>query len=364
MNSVVRLFYTLIQISLGHRGISDFNPTVKQWYALFHLAKMQTLVGVLYVGIKRLDSTQLPPKELLFKWYALYNTIISSNKTVNKKAIELQQRFFNDGFKNVVMKGQGIAMLYDVPLARNCGDIDFWFEGDRAKIVSYIQPQCEEKRVVYHNINYSASKDVPVEIHFTPSWMFSYFTNRKLQKFFSQSINPFSCSSVDLPDNAGNLKIPSLSFNRVFILVHIYRHLFGEGIGLRQVMDYCYVLKQGFTETEREETLKVLRNLKMLNFTKGIMFILHNVFGLEEKYLLTAPDVKHGQFLLAEIMRAGNFGHYDKTISTTESDSMLSLFIKRSKRNLRFISYYPSEVVWCPLFKMWHFCWRKYHGWL
>ena len=364
MSPTVKLFYTLIQISLKGQNVKSFAPTPKQWQLLFNLAKKQTLLGVLYRGIKCLETSQLPPRDLLFKWYAFYEIIVKNNRDVNKKAVELQQHFWNDGFRNVVMKGQGIAMLYDEPLARNCGDIDFWFEGDRMTILNYILPQCPEERIVYHNINYSASKDIPVEVHFTPSWMFCYFTNRKLQKFFKNSTGSLFNHYVELPEQAGRLSIPPLAFNRVFILVHIYRHLFGEGIGLRQVMDYYYVLRQGFTEEERIETLSVLKNLKMLNFTKGIMFILKNVFGLEEQYLLTEPDAKHGKFLLSEIMRAGNFGHFDKTLTTTANDSALTLFIKRSKRNLRFISYYPSEVIWCPLFKIWHFCWRKYHGWI
>ena len=42
---------------------------------------------------------------------------------------------------------------------------------------------------------------------------------------------------------------PSLAFDRVFILLHAFQHLCGHGVGLRQLMDYYYVLKQSF-ETE------------------------------------------------------------------------------------------------------------------
>ena len=364
MSVNIKLFYSLIKISLHQHNDIEFAPSADQWHHLYYLGKKQTLLGVLYSGLKCLGPSQLPPKDLLFKWYAETQQISLENAKLNQKAISVQKIFREYGFQNVVLKGQGIATLYDCPLCRKSGDIDLLLAGGRKKILSFVLPLCPNEHVLYHHIGYSLVKDVDVEVHFTPSWMFCYFTNRKLQKFFKNSTGSLFNHYVELPEQAGRLSIPPLAFNRVFILVHIYRHLFGEGIGLRQVMDYYYVLRQGFTEEERIETLSVLKNLKMLNFTKGIMFILKNVFGLEEQYLLTEPDAKHGKFLLSEIMRAGNFGHFDKTLTTTANDSALTLFIKRSKRNLRFISYYPSEVIWCPLFKIWHFCWRKYHGWI
>lgn len=363
MRSTLELFFTLIQISLSRQNIPNFSPSGKEWEALFALAKKQTLVGVLYEGIQCLNEKQLPPKNLLFNWYMMVETIKKNNMLYNRRAVDLQQHFLHDGFRNVVMKGQGIATLYTHPILRICGDIDFLFEGNRKSIIAFIKLLCPTERIVYHNISYSASKDIPVEIHFTPSWMFSYFTNKRLQRF-SASFPSLYENMVKLPEDTGELFVPPLAFNRVFILVHIYRHLFGEGIGLRQVMDYYHVLHQGFTEDERKDTLRTLKELKMLRFTQGIMYILKTVFALEEQYLLIEPDDKHGKFLLSEIIRAGNFGHYDKTITTTAKDSMLALFYKRTKRNLRFLSYYPSEVIWCPLFKIWHFCWRKYHGWI
>ena len=36
--------------------------------------------------------------------------------------------------------------------------------------------------------------------------------------------------------------IPTVEFNIIFQLTHIYSHLMNEGIGLRQLLDYYYVL--------------------------------------------------------------------------------------------------------------------------
>ena len=40
----------------------------------------------------------------------------------------------------------------------------------------------------------------------------------------------------------GEIAIPTVEFNIIFQLTHIYAHLMNEGIGLRQLVDYYYVL--------------------------------------------------------------------------------------------------------------------------
>ena len=152
---------------------------------------------------------------------------------------------------------------------------------------------------------------------------------------------------------------PTLAFNRVYILVHIYRHLFHEGIGLRQLLDYYFVLHQGFTEEERTETMRTLRSLRMERFAAAVMWMLQEVYGMEDRYLLTAPNEKEGSFLLSEIMLAGNFGHYDERIKRVANESAFHTFYRRVARNFRFVRSYPSEVLWSPLFKLWHWAWRR-----
>ena len=155
------------------------------------------------------------------------------------------------------------------------------------------------------------------------------------------------------------LPVPNLAFNRVYILVHIYRHLFAEGIGLRQLLDYYFVLCQGCTEAERAETMRVLRSLKMKRFAGAVMWVLKEVYGMDDRYMLTAPDEREGRFLLSEIMMAGNFGQYDERLQHDRGESALHWGLRKVKRNFRFVRCYPSEVLWSPVFKLWHFFWRK-----
>ena len=368
-------------------------PTAEEWQELYSLAQKQTLVGIAFRGVEQLPAEQRPPKSLLMQWMMATERIKAMNADLDRKALAVANKFLEEGFPGVVLKGQGIAKLYrethpnppckgeDAGIAENPseedfkdnlssfishlssyrtpGDIDIWLQGGREKILGYVRGMVPDCKPVYHHVDFPVVDGLDIEVHFTPSWMNSPVTNRRLQRFFRNEQN----SESDVRSSAySELPVPSLAFNRVYILVHIYRHLFGEGIGLRQLLDFYFVLCQGFTGEEREETMRTLRSLKMQRFTAAVMWVLQAVYGMDSRYLLTEPDEREGRFLLDEIMLAGNFGHYDERIKRVANESALQVFVRRVMRNFRFVRSYPSEVLWSPFFKLWHYFWRKKHS--
>ena len=96
-------------------------------------------------------------------------------------------------------------------------------------------------------------------------------------------------------------------------LVHIHHHLFYEGIGLRQLMDYYFLLQKtsdGSTFSINRSK-KVIHQLGLDRFSCALMYVLQVVFGLERNKMLWSPSKKDGIFLLNEIMCSGNFGQVD-----------------------------------------------------
>ena len=351
--TIVELFFHLIRCGMGKAKELPRTPGVQEWDELFSIAKKQTLAGIAFAGIEKLPQEQRPPKTVLLQWYNLATLIKKINADLNRKCAIVSGKFKSESFANCILKGQGLAQLYPDPTLRTPGDIDIWLMGEREEILGYVRRHVPNCKPVYHHVDFPVVKDVDIEVHFTPTWMNSPVTNRRLQKFFrEQSSFSFSSSSKALPT-------PDLAFNRVYILVHIYRHLFAEGIGLRQLLDYYFVLCQGFTEEEREETMRALRALKMQRFATAVMWVLQQVFGMDSRYLLTAPNEQEGRFLLSEIMLAGNFGQYDERVQHVKGESRLHWGLRKVVRNFRFVRSYPSEVLWSPLFKLWQFFFFK-----
>lgn len=391
------LFFELLQVAIGNKKELSQTPTIEEWNRLYLLAQKQAMVGIAFRGVEQLPEMQRPPRMLLMQWYISTERIKTMNAELNQKALSVANKFLKDGFRSVILKGQSIAKLYsfcnngDEGKIYNCrleetcglqprvvdfigeyrtpGDIDIWLEGDRKKILNYVRHHALDCNPVYHHVDFSLGDGTDVEVHFIPSWMYSPVTNYRLQRFFKKQTEhggifsppPQKQENYEYLDSCeySELPAPDYSFNRVYILVHIYRHLFHEGIGLRQLMDYYFVLLQGFTEKERVETVRILHSLKMERFAAAVMWILQEVFKMDSSYMITIPNEREGQFLLSEIMLAGNFGQYDVRLRREKENSSLLWVLRKLKRNFRFVRSYPSEVLWSPFFKLWHYFWRK-----
>lgn len=361
VSRITNLFFELIQVSIGTKEGFDEGPSGKDWTLLFDLAGKQSLTSILIEGINKLPTPlQSINKALLLEWIGLNQLTISQNRVQNERAGELCKLFNDGGYRCVILKGQGTALYYEHPEYRQCGDIDVWVEGDRDEILDYLR---HKGYIIGHvDIKHSDAEifeDVPVEVHFQPSWMYCPSTNKKLIDYFDNK----SDSQFSNRDEKAGFTHTTIGFDLVYSMVHIYRHIFSEGIGLRQLVDYYYILKHS-SEEQRKDAFKVLKSLKMQSFVGGIMWILKTCFGMKEEYILCLANERHGQFLLSEIMTAGNFGHYDERTKQISKDKKFERGFVQFGRNLRFVSYYPSEVLWSPFWKLWHWCWRKKMGYL
>lgn len=354
------LFFELIQVAVGTRERLSRVPDTHEWETLLELARQHTLEGVMLDGVERLPREQMPDLDMKLDWIGETMFIEEENKVKNRRTEKIVRLLKKDGFECVVLKGQGLAQLYPNPLRRMSGDIDVWITShSRDEVVKYLKGKGFDGRVVYHNVPVHCFKKTEVEVHFTPSWMNSWFENRKLQHWFGMMKDKTEVTTLSTGEQ---IPVPCEAFNLVFVLQHIYRHLFGSGIGLRQLMDYYYVLRQLKDKREKINVVETLRSLNMMKFTSAVMWVLKEVMGLSEEWMLCGPNEKEGRWLLSEILLAGNFGHYDDRISIPNNETKIHSFLRITKQNIRLLGHYPEETIWNPAYRAWHYCWRKVKG--
>ena len=358
------LFFELLRIALGRQEKLSRTPSEQEWSDLYEMAKEQTLLGVLYEGLCRLSSDQKPPHQLLINWHASVQKIILDNKRLNHDTVWVSQRWQKLGYRNVILKGQGNALLYPDPKMRIPGDIDIWLDGDRREIAAYIRSHFPKLEVTRIEMEFPVRKDTPIEVHFLPSFLYNPFTDRKMQQYFRiQLANP---KQVELPGE-GTISIPNDEMNLVFQLSHIYRHLFYEGIGLRQLVDYYYLLQRLIIpgdDTLRQKVLPVIRQLRLQDFAGALMWLLGEVFHLPEEQMLVRADERRGRFLLGEVMRAGNFGHADDRVGNWSEMNRWERLTWGTRWSWRLIGQYPREVLWHPYYRITQYVWRLFNGYL
>ena len=258
------------------------------------------------------------------------------------------------GFECCILKGQGNAVMYPDSYMRMPGDIDVWVKGSREQIIQYVKQHYPKADFRYYHAEYH-DDGVSVEAHFMPGIMNNPIYNNRLQRYYAE-MQDLQCSHwVELPDEMGKIPVPTLDFNVIFQLSHMMHHYFDEGIGLRQMLDYYYVLKDLKAGNRSIEMAAKLDDLGLRKFAGAVMYVLRNIFGLEDDYLIISVDEKRGKKLLSEIMRGGNFGQY----SGLTNHRTATKYMLKNWRNIQLVRDYPAEAFAEPLFRTYHFFWRN-----
>ena len=413
MKKQLQIFFDFLKFCIGSADEIPGSLKEADWKELYAIAKKQCLVGVLFDGIKKLPAEHVGmKKEFLLQWMAESQMLEKANVRLNDAAIQVSEWFRKKGFRTCILKGQGNALMYPNPYSRTPGDIDIWVEGGDKRVISFVRSISPHEKACYHHIEFPSYKGVEVEVHYRSSFLLCFWHNRKLQKYYERVKEEQFSHRVMLGEQ-GEIAIPTVEFNLIFQLTHIYAHLMNEGIGLRQLLDYYFVVcdfykvYQNFsnpsvslskgsstfspspsssgsgdvTALRCSEPLRykvggpskvspdcagwdrlgvVQEEFKELGFWKfagAIMYIMQEVFGMPASRLIVPPNEKYGRFVLNEVLEAGNFGKHDAR--NRFGKSKLGHNLQRVYRDMRLVRYFPAEALCEPLFRVWHFFWRK-----
>ena len=360
--TIINIFFQLLRYSIGASEEFPSELSPEMWNDIYEIARQQSLLGVLFYGIQKQIESK-PPRDLLLKWYAISEQIRKANEKTNQVACELTRNLWTDGFRSCILKGQGNTLNYPNPYIRMSGDIDIWVEGGTDVVLPFARRYFRCSKACYHHVDAGAYQGVEIEVHYRPSFMNNLIYNGRLQRWFTEQAEEQFSHEVELPDEAGKICVPTNSFNIISQLVHIYNHVIHEGIGLRQLVDYYFLLKAKNDNrqqtTDHRELAATLQYLGLYKIATAVMWVLKETLGLEKEYLIVPSNERLGRFLLDEILQGGNFGQYDARVK--HGGSQLSRNVQRLKRDLRLLRYFPSECLWEPVFRVYHFFWRLFH---
>ena len=237
-----KIFFDFLRFCIGSAKEIPGSLKEADWKELYAIAQKQCLVGFLFDGIKKLPAEYVGmKKELLLQWMAESQMLEKANVRLNDAAIQVSEWFRKKGFRPCILKGQGNALMYPNPCSRTPGDIDIWVEGGDKRVISFVRSISPHEKACYHHIEFPSYKGIEVEVHYRPSFLLCFWHNRKLQKYYERVKEEQFSHRVMLGEQ-GEIAIPTSEFNLIFQLTHIFSHLMNEGIGLRQLVDYYYVL--------------------------------------------------------------------------------------------------------------------------
>ena len=365
MNS---LFYELIRVAIGTQDSLSRLPSQKEWKALYDMAKKQSLVGVCFAALQRLGAdadegfARIGMSERLYlTWMGMTAQIQKKNETVNQQCAELQAKLSADGLRSCILKGQGVASLYSELLLglRQSGDIDLWVDADAESVIKYVKKVSPTNDIERKHISLKIFEDTEVEVHWVPSELDNPFKNKKLKAWYESEKNACFENRIKIGVGGSEICVPTVEFNVIYLLLHIYEHYLYEGVGLRQMMDYYFALCASYDNHADNDNLSdTLRSLGLMKFAGAVMYVMREVFGMEEEKLLCEPDEVFGKRLLDEIMVGGNFGKYGKD-GHHKDESKGEWAVRRLGRTLRLFRYDPIGAMCRPIIRLRLALWYK-----
>ena len=362
------LFFQLIRVAIRTQESLSRIPTETEWNESYRMAEKQAMKGICFEGVKRCTEVVCPDKEvameeilaqlnlseqLYYDWMSMALQIEKRNKVVNGQCVELQKRLAEDGFRSCILKGQGVAMYYPDEWRdlRQSGDIDVWVDGSKDDVLRYVNAVCPGGAVGKMHVAFDVFENTGVEVHFTPSELSGRRRNGMLQTWFGQQ------KEAQLRNEVNGIITPDVAFNVVFLLLHIFRHYMYEGIGLRQLTDYFFVLKaahgdyrDGSVQKEIDDAARFVDDLGLGKFASALMWVLGHVFFLPKEQMLWKPDERCGRRLLTIMMEGGNFGRFTEKYKVTGWDKPVRRMSRYVRRNWYMFQDFPKEVF----LNVWH----------
>ena len=326
-------------------------PDVQDWRGLLNFAKQQAVVGI--CSPTRFEDSQLEQR-VLVEWFGIVRMVSARNRRLNEQVVLLVEKLKASGLHCCILKGQGNATMYPNPDLRMPGDIDVWVDADKEVLLEYVKHLYPNEEETFKHIKFPVFKDTPVDLHYTPLRFSHPGHNKRLQRWIAENKDGQMTHFVKLPQIDMDIAIPTAAFNAVYQLGHILIHIADEGIGLRQFVDYYYVLKKlGSAEPKQRDAIRdTWKRLGMMRLARAVMWIERQVLGLPKEYALVVPDEKRGDLLLEVILEGGNFGKYSSRWSYDKYGRFVQKVVK-VWHLVKVSSCFPGEAFSRMMKKVW-----------
>lgn len=353
-------FIALVKAGLWEQEVrlSSFNRI--DFNEIFQLAEEQSVTGLVAAGLEHVIDVKVP-KDIILQFVGSALQLEQRNMAMNQFVADIVEKMRDAGIYTLLLKGQAVAQCYERPLWRAAGDVDFFLSDDNyQKAKGFLIPiatNVEDEDCNYRHIAMTIAPWV-VELHGS--------LRNGLWKRFDATLDEIQdeiiyggCVRSWLNDKT-QIFLPRVDEDIVYVFSHILQHFFQEGIGLRQVCDWCRLLWTYRGKIDCTLLQKRLCSMGVLTEWQTFAYLAVNKLGMPEEgmpfYTSSNRWRKNSNKVLDFIFETGNFGHnrdygYYEKYPFLEYKA-ISLW-RHTKDGLHYFSMFPidSIKVWCSMIK-------------
>ena len=334
-------------MSVGESDAISMILVNHEWHKFYEEYEKQAISGIILHGHNKLPVEQRPPKELLLQWIGEGEIIRQHNHIMDDAVVLLCKKLDSLKCRYFIVKGQTLGLLYTYQSTRQCGDIDFIVHpSDWNKAFNFFKNTLGRGRIKSHSEKHIEWKDngVLYEMH----RKLNEFSSTKHQKYWNEE---FMSEAWDHPYfiKINGYSIPTLAplYNVLYVFVHLYYHLINEGVGLRQFVDWYYLLYKYELNGDYKEILRRhLNGIGLYNAFVGCGAVLTDYLSLDEDrfpFSICEQDHRDSRKMVNNILHKGNFGHSVKYVHPHGVVHGIQQFWLVLKQCVKFGYLAPSE---------------------
>jgi len=377
------IFFSLLKAGLFPDSCEG-NPELRidgttDWDKVYQLAQEQSVQGLVLQGIDWFkvlrkaqaqaehDSGFTVPQVLLLEWIGEVQMIEQQNKDMNKFIASLVQKLQSVGIYSLLVKGQGVALCYEKPLWRCSGDIDLLLSNDNyQKAKSALMPIASEVANENTTTKHQALiiNGFDVELH----GKMPFSLSKRVEDVIDDVLDDLFCGGKvrSWDCNGTQVFLPSPDNDVILVFTHFLHHFFIEGVGLRQICDWCRLLYTYKDSLDYELLESRIKTMGLMSEWKafGALAIEYLGFPKDSMPLLSVNDDLNANLknkadrIMELVLKAGNFGHNKDLSYRTRYSGMTYKIVAAWRRLKDFASLIPVFPLDAPRF-FWNYMLQK-----
>lgn len=289
------------------------------WSILYRFAEEQSVMGIVAAGIEKLPASERPPMEVVLQFIGSTFQLEQRNEAMNAFVAKLMEQFRAGDIYAILVKGQGIAQCYEEPLWRACGDVDLLLSEsnyERAKEMLHSLATDVETEYTHFKHQGMTIDGWVVELHGTLHCRLSKRVDDGIDATQRELFYGGKVRSVEFNNSSGSkvqVFLPAPDEDVIFVFTHILHHFFFEGIGLRQICDWCRLLWTYKDSLNHGLLESRIRKMGLMSEWKAFAAFAVKWLGMpaEAMPLFDENDNldKKADKICKFVLEVGNFGH-------------------------------------------------------